>query len=157
LATPAAALASTHERARAAGLDVHVDSAANHSAVLPARDKRARTLMLGSHLDSVHNGGRYDGALGVVCALEVLRTIQDASLDLPVALEAVDFTDEEGKLIGTLPGAAVSFLLPSSHAPASPVKDCWPHAATRIRSPATSSSTSSRARCSSVQGPISES
>ncbi len=103
-----AARAWFHERAQAAGLDVHVDSAANHSAVLPARDPRARTLMLGSHLDSVHNGGRYDGALGVICALEVLRTIRDASLDLPVALEAVDFTDEEGRLIGTLGSLALA-------------------------------------------------
>ena len=91
-----------HERAREAGLQAHVDSAANHSAVLPARDPDARTLMLGSHLDSVRRGGRYDGALGVLCALEVLRAVKDAGLELPVALEAVDFTDEEGTLIGTL-------------------------------------------------------
>ncbi len=50
----------------------------------------------------MRDGGRYDGALGVVCALEVLRAVKDAGLDLPVALEAVDFTDEEGTLIGTL-------------------------------------------------------
>ena len=91
-----------HERARAAGLETKVDSAANHSAVLRAKDPAARTLLLGSHLDSVRSGGRYDGALGVVCALEALRTVKDAGLDLPVALEAIDFTDEEGTLIGTL-------------------------------------------------------
>ncbi|RDI74602.1 hydantase: amidase, hydantoinase/carbamoylase family [Gaiella occulta] len=90
------------ERGRAAGLATRVDSAANHSVVLPARDPEARTLMLGSHLDSVRRGGRYDGALGVLCALEVLRSVQDAGLELPLALEAVDFTDEEGTLIGTL-------------------------------------------------------
>jgi beta-ureidopropionase / N-carbamoyl-L-amino-acid hydrolase len=97
-----AARAWFHERARAAGLETNVDSAANYSAILPARDPGARTLMLGSHLDSVRRGGRYDGALGVLCALEVLRAIKDAGLDLPVAVEAVDFTDEEGTLIGTL-------------------------------------------------------
>jgi len=81
-----------HEQARAAGLETRVDTAANYSAVLRAADPAARTLMLGSHLDTVRRGGRYDGALGVVCALEVLRTIKDAGLDLPVTLEAIDFT-----------------------------------------------------------------
>ena len=90
------------ERGRAGGLETHVDSAANHSLRLPAGDRSARTLLLGSHLDSVRRGGRYDGALGVLCALEVLRAVQDAGLALPVALEAIDFTDEEGTLVGEL-------------------------------------------------------
>ena len=65
------------ERADAAGLETRIDGAANHSAVLPAPDPGAPTLLLGSHLDSVSRGGRFDGALGVVCALEVLRAVQD--------------------------------------------------------------------------------
>ncbi len=103
-----AARAWFHERAAEAGLATSVDAAANHSVTLPARERGARTLMLGSHLDSVHRGGRYDGALGVICALEVLRVVKDADLDLPVALEAIDFTDEEGTLIGTLGSLAVA-------------------------------------------------
>jgi N-carbamoyl-L-amino-acid hydrolase len=89
------------ERAGAAGLETRIDSAANHSAVLrgPAG---SRTVLMGSHLDSVPCGGRYDGALGVVCALEVLRAVRDTDLELPVSLEAIDFTDEEGTLVGTL-------------------------------------------------------
>jgi N-carbamoyl-L-amino-acid hydrolase len=102
-----AARAWFHERAGAAGLGTRVDGAANHSAVLPANDPNARTLLLGSHLDSVRRGGRFDGALGVVCALEVLRSVQDAELALPVTLEAVDFTDEEGTLIGTFGSLAL--------------------------------------------------
>ena len=74
----------------------------------PSRDPAARTLLLGSHLDSVKRGGRFDGALGVVCALEVLRVVQDAGLELPVTLEAIDFTDEEGTLIGTLGSLALA-------------------------------------------------
>jgi N-carbamoyl-L-amino-acid hydrolase len=97
-----------HERAREAGLETSVDLVANHSAVLPASVPRARTLMLGSHLDSVRRGGRYDGALGVLCALEVVRAVKDAGLELPVALEAIDFTDEEGTLIGTLGSRALA-------------------------------------------------
>jgi len=99
------------ERGRESGLETHVDSAANHSVVLPASEPGARTLMLGSHLDSVRRGGRYDGALGVLCALEVVRTVQDCGLSLPVALEAVDFTDEEGTLIGLLGSWAMAGIL----------------------------------------------
>jgi N-carbamoyl-L-amino-acid hydrolase len=102
------------KRARAAGLEAGVDSAANHSATLRSHNPEARTLLLGSHLDSVRNGGRYDGSLGVVCALEVLRAVQDARLDLPVSLEAVDFTDEEGTLIGMLGSLALAGGLTSA-------------------------------------------
>lgn len=71
------------------------------------------TLLLGSHLDSVPNGGRFDGALGVIAAFEVLRTIKDAGLKLKVNLEAIDFTDEEGTLVGLLGSAALAGHLPS--------------------------------------------
>ncbi|HZR95600.1 MAG TPA: Zn-dependent hydrolase [Gaiellaceae bacterium] len=96
------------ERARDAGLDTSVDAAGNHSALLRRGD---RTVLLGSHLDSVPDGGRYDGALGVVAALEVLRTVADARLDLPVTLEAIDFTDEEGTLVGLLGSLALAGAL----------------------------------------------
>jgi len=89
-------------RAEAAGLDTRVDAAGNHSAVLPTRRRDARVLVLGSHLDSVPGGGRYDGTLGVVAALHVLLAFKQAGTDLPFALEAIDFTDEEGTLVGLL-------------------------------------------------------
>jgi N-carbamoyl-L-amino-acid hydrolase len=98
------------ERASVAGLDTRIDSAANHSAVL-AGPPGARTVLLGSHLDSVPQGGRYDGALGVLCALEVLRAVKDAAIELPVSLEAIDFTDEEGTLVGTLGSWALAGAL----------------------------------------------
>jgi N-carbamoyl-L-amino-acid hydrolase len=56
----------------------------------------------------VPDGGRFDGALGVMAALEVLRTVKDAGLKLPVHLEAIDFTDEEGTLVGLLGSAALA-------------------------------------------------
>jgi N-carbamoyl-L-amino-acid hydrolase len=52
-----AARAWFHERARAAGLETRVDSAANHSALLRTTDPDARTLMLGSHLDTCAEAG----------------------------------------------------------------------------------------------------
>ncbi len=99
------------EQATAAGLEARVDAAGNHSAVLSARSTGARTLLLGSHLDSVPNGGRYDGALGVLATLEVLRVVRDAGLELPVTLEAIDFTDEEGTFVGLLGSWALTGAL----------------------------------------------
>jgi beta-ureidopropionase / N-carbamoyl-L-amino-acid hydrolase len=96
------------ERARSAGLETRVDPAGNHSAILGAAGP---TLLLGSHLDSVPNGGRFDGALGVVAALHVLLAVQASGLELPVALEAIDFTDEEGTLVGLLGSEALTGAL----------------------------------------------
>ena len=113
------------------GLEFRTDGAGNHSAVLPshvlARERSDRsnlphdqqiasqqslamtpTLLLGSHLDSVPNGGRFDGALGVMAALEVLKTVKENGIRLKVNLEAIDFTDEEGTLVGLLGSAAMA-------------------------------------------------
>lgn len=98
--------------AEADGLEARIDAAGNHSAVLRSRHTRdARTLLLGSHLDSVPGGGRYDGALGVIAALHVLLAVKRAGTDLPFALEAIDFTDEEGTLVGLLGSKAVAGTL----------------------------------------------
>ncbi len=96
------------QRAGEAGLEVRVDGAGNHSALLKCGSTDAPSLLLGSHLDSVPNGGRFDGPLGVVAALEVLRVVSDAGLSLPVNLEAIDFTDEEGTLVSLLGSAALA-------------------------------------------------
>jgi N-carbamoyl-L-amino-acid hydrolase len=99
------------QRATAAGLRTQIDAAGNHSAVLPGSSATGRTLLLGSHLDTVPTGGRYDGSLGVLAALEALRAVKDAGLTLPVSLEAIDFTDEEGALVGLLGSWALSGVL----------------------------------------------
>ncbi|MCB1032232.1 MAG: M20/M25/M40 family metallo-hydrolase, partial [Acidobacteria bacterium] len=95
-------------RVEEAGLVLRSDGAGNLSAVLPVDDPGARTLLLGSHLDTVPNGGRYDGALGVLAALEVLRTVKERRLALPVHLEAISFTDEEGSLLGEFGSLALA-------------------------------------------------
>ena len=78
------ALSAAHLEARAwfnakaasAGLRTQTDSAGNVSAILESPISNLQSLLLGSHTDSVPNGGRFDGALGIVAALEVLRTIK---------------------------------------------------------------------------------
>jgi beta-ureidopropionase / N-carbamoyl-L-amino-acid hydrolase len=92
------------ERVTEAGLQFREDGAGNLSAIL---GDAGRTILTGSHLDSVPNGGRYDGALGVLCALEVLRTLSEAKIALPVRLEAISFTDEEGSVVSMLGSRAL--------------------------------------------------
>lgn len=93
------------------GFEFKQDGAGNISAVLRSKNPDAKTLLIGSHLDSVPNGGNYDGPLGVLTALEILRTVRDAGLDLPVNLEAISFTDEEGTILGLFGSKAAAGLL----------------------------------------------
>ena len=68
---------------RQAELDVAADEAANLSARLACGPASAKTLLLGSHLDTVPHGGPYDGALGVLAALEALTVVSENKLHLP--------------------------------------------------------------------------
>ena len=53
-------------------------------------------VMIGSHLDSQPTGGKFDGALGVLSALEVIRSLNDLNIKTRHAIEVVNFTNEEG-------------------------------------------------------------
>ena len=77
------------------GLDIQWDDMANMYATLPGK-KDIAPIMMGSHIDSVVKGGRFDGVLGVITALEVVRTIKDYNLKLDIPLTIVNFTNEEG-------------------------------------------------------------
>jgi len=96
------------EHIEASGLEFHTDSAGNHSARLTFEPANLPTLILGSHLDSVPKGGRFDGALGVMAALEVLKTVRENGIKLKVQLEAMDFTDEEGTHLSLFGSSAIS-------------------------------------------------
>lgn len=96
------------ERAQLAGLEFSADGAGNQSAVLRCPIPDAKTLLIGSHLDSVPNGGRFDGALGVIVGLEVAFALKEAETPLPFHLEIINFTDEEGTLRGLLGSAAMT-------------------------------------------------
>ncbi|MEK6710790.1 MAG: M20/M25/M40 family metallo-hydrolase, partial [Nitrospinota bacterium] len=79
-----------------AGLSVAVDEMGNMFARRPGADEAAPPAMLGSHLDSVPHGGRFDGSLGVLAALEVVRSLNDRGLRTRRPLEIVNWTNEEG-------------------------------------------------------------
>ncbi len=87
-------------RATQAGLYLSVDGAGNQTAEWRPGEIDRPKILVGSHLDTVPNGGRFDGALGVLAALEAVQTIQESGIALPYNLEVVNFTDEEGTMLG---------------------------------------------------------
>jgi N-carbamoyl-L-amino-acid hydrolase len=79
----------------AAGLSVGIDDLGNMTGRRPGADD-GPPVLLGSHCDSVVRGGRYDGALGVLGALEVVRTLNDHAVDTRRPVAVVNWTNEEG-------------------------------------------------------------
>jgi N-carbamoyl-L-amino-acid hydrolase len=91
------------ELALARGFAVTQDAMANLFLRREGRDKSLPPLLIGSHLDTQPTGGRYDGALGVLTAFEVLEAIEDAGVETAGPLEVVSWTNEEGSRFA--PGA----------------------------------------------------
>ncbi|HYM92095.1 MAG TPA: Zn-dependent hydrolase, partial [bacterium] len=79
-----------------AGCTVRVDDLGNIYGRRDGEDPDAAPVVCGSHLDTVPTGGRFDGALGVLAALEAVRTMHDAGLRTRRAVEVVCWTNEEG-------------------------------------------------------------
>jgi beta-ureidopropionase / N-carbamoyl-L-amino-acid hydrolase len=82
-------------RMREAGLAVAVDQMGNIFG-RRAGDSALPPVMMGSHVDSVPTGGRYDGQLGVLCGLEVIRSLNDAKIRTRHPVTLAIFTNEEG-------------------------------------------------------------
>src|SRR5512145_270831 len=81
---------------REAGCRVTVDQMGNIFGERPGAPGETRAVMVGSHVDSVPTGGKYDGQLGVLCGLEVLRSLNDHKVDTRHPVTLVIFTNEEG-------------------------------------------------------------
>lgn len=81
---------------RQAGMRVREDAIANLIGRYEAQSSTAKTLLLGSHLDTVVNAGKFDGALGVLVAIECVSRLHRNNIRLPFALEVIGFCDEEG-------------------------------------------------------------
>jgi N-carbamoyl-L-amino-acid hydrolase len=84
-----------------AGLTVRVDRIGNTFGRRPGSDDDAEPVMMGSHIDSVPTGGAFDGALGVLSALEVVRTLDREGIRCKRPIDVAFFTDEEGARFGT--------------------------------------------------------
>ena len=80
---------------REAGLTVRVDPAGNILGLRPGNENLP-VLLFGSHIDSVPSGGNFDGDVGSLAALEVMRALNDGKMTTRHPLEMVIWTNEEG-------------------------------------------------------------
>lgn len=91
------------DAARARGFACAADALGSLFIRRAGRDPARAPIVCGSHLDSQPQGGRYDGTLGVMAALEVLESLEDAGMATLHPVEAVAWTNEEGSRFA--PGA----------------------------------------------------
>ena len=81
---------------QALGCTVGVDEVGNMFAHRPGENSNLPPIAMGSHLDTQPTGGKFDGPLGVLAALEALRTLHDNGRTTNAAIELVNWTNEEG-------------------------------------------------------------
>ena len=84
------------ERATALGCTLHVDPFGNMALLRPGRDATRKPVAFGSHLDTQPTGGKFDGVLGVLAGLEILRALHEAGAETEAPLMLVNWTNEEG-------------------------------------------------------------
>jgi N-carbamoyl-L-amino-acid hydrolase len=93
---------------RDAGLELRVDQIGNVFGRRHGTEAGAAAVLLGSHIDSVATAGRFDGCLGVLGALEVVRCLNDAGITTRRPIDVAFFSEEEGVRFGTdMLGSAV--------------------------------------------------
>jgi len=80
----------------ALGCKVTVDDMGNMFARRPGRNAALAPIAMGSHLDTQPTGGKFDGVLGVLAALEAMRTLHEAAYETNAPIEIVNWTNEEG-------------------------------------------------------------
>jgi hydantoinase/carbamoylase family amidase len=85
---------------RQAGLQIHVDRIGNIFGRLNGADAKAPAVLVGSHLDTVIHGGKFDGTMGVIGALEAVRTLKEQKILLRSPVEVVCFVGEESSRFG---------------------------------------------------------
>src|SRR5690606_15728848 len=82
--------------AEAAGMTMSVDTMGNMFFLRAGTDPEALPVYMGSHLDTQPTGGKYDGVLGVLGALEVVRSLNDLGIRTKHPIAIVNWTNEEG-------------------------------------------------------------
>jgi len=96
------------ERMKRAGLEVRTDQVGNIIGRREGKKEDAPIVAFGSHIDTVPNAGMFDGCLGVLSALEVIRTLNDAGITTLHPLEVVSFSNEEGVRFPLMTGSKVA-------------------------------------------------
>src|SRR6187549_2904180 len=79
-----------------AGMTTRIDNFGNLIGRLEGTDPSLPVLMMGSHLDSQPYGGRFDGVAGVLCAIEVVKTLSENNIKPARSIDVISFADEEG-------------------------------------------------------------
>ena len=80
----------------AAGLTLSVDRVGNMVFRRPGTDPGRKAIAIGSHLDTQPTGGKFDGILGVLAGLEVMRALHEAGAQTAAPLMLINWTNEEG-------------------------------------------------------------
>ena len=94
----------------AAGLEVHVDGLGSMFALRNGRDMSKPPIGLGSHLDTQPTGGKFDGVLGTLAALEVVRTLNEAGIETETPLCICNWTNEEGSRFAPAMMASAAYV-----------------------------------------------
>ncbi|MCO7127131.1 Zn-dependent hydrolase [Sporolactobacillus shoreicorticis] len=85
---------------KAAGLSVRIDAAGNVIARRPGTCPELPAVGIGSHLDTVYEGGKYDGTIGVLAALEIVRDLNDRHIRTKHSIDLFAFACEESARFG---------------------------------------------------------
>lgn len=80
----------------AVGCTVTIDDMGNIFACRPGRNPALAPIAIGSHLDTQPTGGKYDGVIGVLAGLEILRALHESGTETEAPIEVIDWTNEEG-------------------------------------------------------------
>jgi len=93
-----------------AGLEVHVDGLGSMFGLRRGRDMTRLPVGLGSHLDTQPTGGKFDGILGTLGALEVVRTLNDAGIETEAPICIANWTNEEGSRFAPAMMASAAYV-----------------------------------------------
>jgi beta-ureidopropionase / N-carbamoyl-L-amino-acid hydrolase len=93
-----------------AGLEVHVDTLGSMFGLRKGRDMSKLPVGIGSHLDTQPTGGKFDGILGTLGALEVIRTLNDAGIETEAPICIANWTNEEGSRFAPAMMASAAYV-----------------------------------------------
>jgi N-carbamoyl-L-amino-acid hydrolase len=93
-----------------AGLEVKVDALGSMFALRKGRDMSRAPIGIGSHLDTQPTGGKFDGILGVLGALEMVRTLNDAGIETETPICIANWTNEEGSRFAPAMMASAAYV-----------------------------------------------
>ncbi|WP_405411037.1 Zn-dependent hydrolase [Maribacter sp. Asnod1-A12] len=89
------------EQLKAMGIQTHIDYAGNVVGIRKGTKPNMKPISFGSHIDRVPHGGNYDGCVGSMASLEVLKVLDENKVKTKHPLEIIIFSNEEGGVVGS--------------------------------------------------------